>query len=121
MWEQAREIVQSLFFKDTIELYALEYSSTIIGEDIETPVLVGEYPCNIESNGTSLNSTEVGQSLPHSLRISTLKSIPLDKSKTYKVKITQARLNFDSELLKVDSWIEAQISTVLTVSREVAV
>lgn len=122
MWEEASQIVKSVFFNDEIKLYELGFEENDIGEDIELLTLVGAYPCNIE-NGQSGNSQTIsGESTPQSLRISTVKEIPLQYGKTYKVKISSARIAFDTnEEWKVDGWTEAQISTVISASREVAV
>lgn len=122
MWEEASKTIKSVFYKDEITLYELEFSENEIGEDIEQLKLIGSYQCNIE-NGQSENSQkESGETSPQILRISTEKNIPLNYEKTYKIKISKARINFDSnEEFKVNGWTEALISTVISVSREVAI
>lgn len=121
MWQQAGKDVAEVFFKDTIALYLNDFIENDIGETIEQPVLLGEYICNIENGASTTQSTVSGQSTPQALRISTLKGIGLDYTRTYKVKIIQARIVNSDEYWKVDGWIEGQISTVINASREVSV
>lgn len=122
MWEQASQIVQSIFYKDEVQLYECTFTENDIGESIEQLDLVGSYPCNIE-NGQSGNAQTVsGESTPQAIRVSTVKTIPLSYDKTYRLKVSKARIAFDpDEVWKVDGWTEAQISTVISASREVAV
>lgn len=122
MWDTARKQIESTFFKDTVAIYELTFVQNEIGEDIKQRTLIGTFPSNVENGQSSLNSTVSGESAPQSLRISTLKSVPLDYDKTYELNIIQARISFDpNQVYKVDGWTEAQLSTVITVSREVAV
>lgn len=121
MWSAARDIVKNVFFKDKVELYKSVYTESDIGEDIEELVLVGVYYCNIEENATELLSKESGQVLPRTLRISMPKDVMLSDGETYSVKILEARIVYNSEVMLVSGWVEGQISTVLTVKREVAV
>lgn len=121
MWEDAREQVAAVFFKDLVEIYENELDENEIGEEITRPVLIGTFPCNIE-NASSMKKEEVsGVSTPQSLRISLAKTVPLDYDKTYRLKIKQARISFKDEWLKVDGWTEGQISTVIAASREVSI
>ena len=122
MWEQASQIVQSIFYKDEVQLYECIFTENDIGESIEQLDLVGSYSCNIE-NGQSGNAQTVsGESTPQAIRVSTVKAIPLSYDKTYRLKVSKARIAFDpDEVWKVDGWTEAQISTVISASREVAV
>lgn len=122
MWDTARKQIESTFFKDTVAIYELTFVQNEIGEDIKQRTLIGTFPSNVENGQSSVNSTVSGESAPQSLRISTLKSVPLDYDKTYELNIIQARISFDpNQVYKVDGWTEAQLSTVITVSREVAV
>lgn len=122
MWDTARKQIESTFFKDTVAIYELTFIQNEIGEDIKQRTLIGTFPSNVENGQSSVNSTVSGESAPQSLRISTLKSVPLDYDKTYELNIIQARISFDpNQVYKVDGWTEAQLSTVITVSREVAV
>lgn len=121
MWEQAKSIVESVFFKDTVQLYELTFTQNDLGEDIEVPVFVGAYNCNIE-NQQSQNKRDIsGESTPQMIRVSTVKSIPLSYGKTYQLQITSARIAFTNEKWKVEGWTEAQLSTVITASREVVI
>lgn len=122
MWKEASQLVESVFFKDSISLYKIGFTENELGEDIESLVLVGIYDCNIE-NGQSTTTDQIsGQSAPQSLRISTVKGIPLQYDNTYKLKIKSARIAFSTtEEWKVDGWTESQLSTVISASREVAV
>ena len=122
MWDTARKQIESTFFKDTVAIYELTFVQNEIGEGIKQRTLIGTFPSNVENGQSSVNSTVSGESAPQSLRISTLKSVPLDYDKTYELNIIQARISFDpNRVYKVDGWTEAQLSTVITVSREVAV
>lgn len=122
MWDTARKQIESTFFKDTVAIYELTFVQNEIGEDIKQRTLIDTFPSNVQNGQSSVNSTVSGESAPQSLRISTLKSVPLDYDKTYELNIIQARISFDpSQVYKVDGWTEAQLSTVITVSREVAV
>lgn len=119
MWEQARRAVAETFFKDSVELYEDRLSLNEIGEEIAEPVLVGTHSCNIENSASSNKEGESGVSTPQTLRISLSKTVPLDYDKTYRIKIKTARIKFKDEWWKVLGWVEGQISTVISASREV--
>lgn len=122
MWSEARKDIEAIFFKDEVKLYKNTTVEDDLGEEHNTPVLVGSYPCNIEDGQTSKVEGVSGASLPQSLRISTLKSIPLTKGNTYALVIVSARIAFDAtEYLDVASWVEGQLSTVITATRRVDV
>lgn len=121
MWKAARDIVSSIFFEDEIELYREDLVENAIGEELPTLVLVGKYPCNIQNNATTKRESVSGGSMPQTIRVSLPKETPLDKAKTYVLVITKARLTSTQEQWKVTSWTEAQISTVITAEREVAI
>lgn len=122
MWEEARRQVAATFFHDTILLYRNEIETDELGEELETPELVGEYACNIENGQSGVAERISGTTTPQTLRISLSKATPLSYDYTYKVKVKSARIAYDSnEYWRVDGWVEGQISTVITASREVAV
>lgn len=121
MWEEARKAVADLFFKDEIEIYENALEENDIGEQLDSPVLLGSYSCNIE-NGSSGNKNEVsGVSTMQSLRISLAKTVPLDYDKTYRLKIKHARIRYSDEWWIINGWTEGQISTVIVASREVSI
>ena len=122
MWNEARQAIESIFFKDKIRVYELVYTETELGEDVEQETLFGDFNCNIEAGQSLDKETIVGHSTPQTLRISTIKDIGLNYSKRYKLQVLQARLsNLTEDTWIIDGWTEAQLSTVLAVSREVAV
>lgn len=121
MWEQAAQTVSSIFFHDKIEIFEDELTSNEIGEELTTPRSIGTFLCNIENNSSSTRQSQSGVSTPQTLRISLAKDVPISYNKTYTLKILKARISFSNEVWKVDGWVEGQISTVITVSREVAV
>ena len=84
--------------------------------------MVGNYPCNVQNSESGNNQTVSGESTPQTIRISADKGIPLAYNKTYKLKIKKAKISFDpDEVWRVVGWTEAQISTVISASREVVV
>ena len=121
MWEDARRRVNELFFRDEIELYRNDISIDSIGEEHEEEILVGTYACNIQNDAASITSNVSGKSISQTLRISLVKGVMLEDTYTYKIRITRARLQFNDKFLKVVGFQEGQISTVLTVAREVLV
>lgn len=121
MWDEARKIVADTFFKDEIELYRNEIQEDSIGEEYEVEVLLGTFKCNLQYEPASVTSNVSGKDISQTMRISLAKDFPLDTSYTYKVKIKQARIQFDDKFWRVQSWQESQISTVLYVVREVLV
>jgi len=121
-WSQGRKQVAEIFFQDEIELYKNTIEENQLGEEYEVPELVGTYSCNIENQQSTVKYTEVGASAPQTLRISLSKDALLRYDYTYKIVIKKARLTYDSsEWWNVDGWVEGQLSTVLTVSREVKI
>lgn len=121
-WSQGRKQVAELFFQDEVELYVNAITQNSLGEELESPVLVGTYKCNIENQQSTVKYTEVGASAPQALRISLTKDALLEYEHTYKIKIKKARLTYNSrEWWKVDGWVEGQLSTVITASREVRI
>lgn len=121
-WSQGRTQVAEQFFGDEIELYVNAITQNQLGEELEEPVLLGTYKCNIENQQNAVKYTEVGVSSPQSLRISLTKDALLDYGHTYKIKVKKARLTYNSvEWWRVDGWVEGQLSTVLTASREVKI
>lgn len=121
-WENASRVIEEVFFKDRIELYENAIVTNSLGEDIEEPTLVGEFKCNIENSENSIKAGEGGLSSPQGLRVSTIKNIALDYVHTYKIKIKSARVDYDSdEFWIVAGWVQSQISTVLTATREVRI
>ena len=121
-WSQGRKQVADLFFEDEIELYVNAITQNSLGEEIERPVLVGAYKCNVENQQSTVKYTEVGASAPQALRISLTKDALLEYENTYKIKIKKARLTYNSkEWWKVDGWVEGQLSTVIAASREVRI
>lgn len=121
MWEDAREQVAAVFFKDLVEIYENELEENEIGEETTKPVSIGTFPCNIENSSSGNKEMLSGVSTPQSLRISFAKTVSLDYDKTYRLKIKSARIRFKDEWWKVDGWTEGQISTVIAASREVSV
>lgn len=118
MWNPARSIVSSLFFKDKIEIYEVVHTEDDLGEDIESLELVGSYDCNIQNGMNQYSGTETAMLNPQQRRISLSKGVALDYDKTYQVRVVNARIAYNSsEYWDVDGWVEGQISTVLTVSR----
>lgn len=121
-WTEGRKKVEEVFFKDSIELYAIAVVENELNEELESEVLVGEYRCNIENGNSAVSRNETGSGSPQTLRISLPKDTPLDHRQTYKFKIKNARVLFDSEeWWRVDGWTEAQLSTVVSASRGVSV
>lgn len=119
-WSQGRKQVAEVFFEDEVELYVNAIEQNQLGEELESPVLVGIYKCNIENQQSTVKNTEAGVSVPQTLRISLSKDTPLEYEYTYRVKIKKARLTYNStEWWKVDGWVEGQLSTVITASRGV--
>lgn len=122
MWQEAREKVAEIFFKDTVQVYENTPTQDEIGEEIDNLTLLGEYACNIENGQSAVSRDISGTTTPQALRISLTKAIPLSYGHTYKLKIKSARITNDAaEYWKVDGWTEGQISTVISASREVAV
>lgn len=122
MWDEASQVVKSIFYTDEVEIYELGFTENSIGEDIEQLILVGNYPCNVQNGESGNNHTTSGESTPQTIRISASKGIPLAYDKTYKLRIKKAKISFDpNEVWKVVGWTEAQISTVISASREVVV
>ena len=121
-WTEGRKKVEEVFFKDSIKLYAIAVVDNELNEELESEVLVGEYRCNIENGNSTVSRNETGSGSPQTLRISLPKGTPLDYRQTYKFKIKNARVFFDSEeWWRVDGWTEAQLSTVVSASRGVSV
>lgn len=122
MWQEAREKVAEIFFKDTVQVYKNTPAADAIGEELDNLTLLGEYACNIENGQSGVSRDVSGTTTPQTLRISLTKAIPLSYGHTYKLKIKDARIAYDAtEYWKVDGWTEGQISTVISASREVAV
>lgn len=121
MWDEARQIVKSVFFGDEIELFEESFVENSIGEEIPELVSVGTFPCNIQNAPAAKKETISGGSMPQNIRVSLSKQTPLDTAKTYVLRIKKARISFTPEDWKVTSWTEAQISTVLQASREVSI
>lgn len=121
-WTSAKNVVEATFFNDEIQLYENAIVEDELGEEHEVETLVGAYKCNVENSQNTVSNNISGQSSPQSLRISTVKSIPLVYSKTYKVKVIRARVvQSPDEYWRVDGWVEGQLSTVITASREVSI
>lgn len=121
MWQEAIVVVNETFFKDTIELYEEVMQENSIGESIISHQLVGTYSCNVQSLSNNKKKDVSGESMPEGIRVSVTKEIPLSVAKTYKLKIIQARITFTNELWEITGWTEAQISTVIQATREVAI
>lgn len=121
MWEEARQLVRDTFFKDEIEVYRNEIVTDYIGEELEQEVLIGTFKCNLQYDPTQPKYDVSGRDISHTMRISVDKSVPVDSKYTYKIKITVARLKFDTSYWRVNSWQEGQISTILLVTKEVRV
>lgn len=120
MWSEARKIVEGTFFHDTVEIFRNNVEVNDLGEETRVPVSLGEFPCNIENNASTVKQSESGVAVPQTLRISTQKTVPLDYSSTYMLVIKSARIVFDNtEKWDVDGWVEGQLSTVITASRRV--
>lgn len=121
MWTKERQIVAEVFFKDKVELFAIEIQETALGEEVEVEESIGTFSCNIESATNAYKETVSGVSVPQSIRISLAKDTPLTNEKRYKLKIIEARITYDPwETWSVQGFVEGQISTVITAQREVS-
>lgn len=122
LWTAGRQAVASTFFHDEISLYAVAYTDSQLGEELEQEVVVDDFPCNIENSSSIVSHNESGSGSPQSLRVSLPKDVPLSYNTIYKFKIKHARVAYDdNEWWRIDGWTEAQLSTVVTASREVSV
>lgn len=118
-WSQARKLVADTFFGDEVEIYPLEEETDDIGES--SKVLgdsLGKFSCNIQYTPIGMDSRTSGLVNPQTGRVSTEKTLPLERGKEYALKITKARVQFDpEEMWGIPEWVEGQISTVLTIKR----
>ena len=121
MWDEARQVVESLLFKDKIEIYEETFSTNQIGEEISQLNLIGEFDCNIQYETANRTENVSGGSNPQSIRISLSKEAPIDPEKAYVIKILQARITFNQDKWKLIASRQAQLSTVLTARREVTI
>ena len=121
MWNTARKIITETFFKDEIEIYRNEVQQDSIGEEFETPVLVGTYGCNLQYEPSMVNNVVSGKDIAQQLRISASPDLSLEYTYTYRIKIKTAQPEFDTGYWRVISWKRTQLGTILTVSREVLV
>lgn len=119
MWAQGRLEVMRTFFNDRIEIFECSYIQDELNEVMEQLVSIGAYYCNIQNGVSSLKDTISTQAVPQTIRVSLDKNTPLLYNKVYKLRILEARLFHTEELWRVDGWTEAQLSTVMTASREV--
>lgn len=118
-WTGAKNIVSETFFEDKISLHPLEEQEDEIGEVSETPGdSLGEFSCNVQYQPISKEQREQGIVTPQIGRVSTSKSLPIERGKRYYLKIVQARVEFNAdEYWDVTDWTEGQISTVLMIKR----
>lgn len=121
MWEEGRALVEEVFFEDEIELFENQIIENEIGEELEQPVSIGRFPCNVQNGATTVQRSVSGQTIPQQLRISLSKGVNIVYDKTYQVRIIKARIRFTSELWNVESITEGQLSTVISASRKVSV
>lgn len=121
MWENAKKIVENVFYKDKIELYQNKVVVDYIGEEHYQEVLVGEFVCNVQYMPAEIKQAPTGVDIGQTLRVSIDATIPLDYANTYKLKIKEARVDFDDRFWEIRSWTQSLISTVLIASREVYV
>lgn len=118
-WSGARQAVQEVFFEDEFTLHQAEESRDEIGEVSEAPGdSLGNFAGNIQYQPISKEQREQGIVTPQIGRVSTSKSLPIERGKRYYLKIIQARVEFDAdEYWDVTDWTEGQISTVLMIKR----
>ena len=121
MWNEARQVVESLLFKDKIELFVEDFSTNSIGEEISQLRSLGEFDCNIQYETGSKEENVSGGSISQNIRISISKEAPIEPEKAYKIKILQARITFNQDTWKLISSRQAQLSTVIVARREVAI
>lgn len=121
MWNEARQVVASLFFKDKIEIFEEEFSTNQIGEEISQLKSLGEYDCNIQYETGDRVENVSGGSSSQNIRISLSREAPIDPEKAYVIQILQARITFNQDKWKLIASRQAQLSTVLTARREVTI
>lgn len=118
-WSNARNLVASTFFHDTVSLCPLVPVEDDVGEVCHEPGQpLGDFLSNLEYQPVSSSYKEAGMTFPQYARVSLSKDIQLDRNTKYLLRIVQARVTFDpEEIWEVVDWVEGQISTVLTIKR----